>query len=73
MSKDFTYIIPSAPPEAEEVFAAAQVTREYYDEVKFRCEHKQHCEWYRAVALCHRKDLEKMRGELNIFAWFRRQ
>jgi hypothetical protein len=73
MSKDFPYIIPSAPAEVEEVFGAAEVTREYYDEIKVRSTHKQHCEWYRATAARHRDELEKMRGELNIFAWFRRR
>jgi hypothetical protein len=73
MSKDFPHIIPSAPVEVDETFGAAQVTREYYDEIQVRAEHKQHCEWYHAAAARHRQELEKMRGELNIFAWFRRR
>jgi hypothetical protein len=73
MSKDFPQIIPSQPPEVEEVFEAAHLTREYYDEVQIRLEHKKHCDWYHGIAAQNRKDLEKMRGELNIFAWFRRQ
>lgn len=73
MSKDFPHIIPSKPPEVEEVFEAAQVTREYYDEVQIRLEKKEYCEWYHTTAARHRQELEKMRGELNIFAWFRRR
>ncbi|MEA5570142.1 hypothetical protein [Calothrix sp. UHCC 0171] len=73
MSKDFTYIIPTPPPEVEEVFAAVEVTKEYYNEVQIRSEHKLYCEWYRTTATRHRQELEKMRGELNLFAWFRRQ
>jgi hypothetical protein len=73
MSKDFPYIIPSPPPEVEEVFAAAQVTREYYDEVQIRSEHRKYCDSYRTIATKHRQELERMRGELNLFAWFRRR
>ncbi len=73
MSKDFLYIIPSPPPEVEEVFEVAQVTREYYDEVQIRSEHQKHCEWYRTTAAKHHQELKKMRGELNLFAWFRRR
>jgi hypothetical protein len=73
MSKDFTYIIPSPPPEVEEVFEAAQVTREYYDEIQIRSEHQKYCQWYRTTAAKHHQELEKMRGELNLFAWFRRR
>jgi hypothetical protein len=73
MSKDFPHIIPSKPPEVEDVFAVAHVTREYYHEVQIRLEKQKHCEWYRTTAARHRQELEKMRGELNIFAWFRRR
>jgi hypothetical protein len=73
MSKEIPQIIPSVPPEIEEVFAAHHQTKEFYYEVKVRAEFKRHCEWYYTTAKQNRQDLEKMRGELNILSWFRRR
>jgi hypothetical protein len=73
MSKELPYIVPSPQAEVQEVFAAAQVTRQFYDEIQTRSEHRQHCTWYRDTSLRHNQELEKMRGEFNLFAWFRRR
>lgn len=73
MSNDLPHILPALPPQAEDVLEAAQVTREYYAEVRTRNEFKQYCQWYYATAAQNRQDLHKMRGEFNIFAWFRRR
>lgn len=72
MSNHLPHIIPALPPQAEDVLAAAQITREYYAEVRSRNEFAQYCQWYHATAAANRHDLQKMRSELNIFAWFRR-
>ncbi|MBW4645940.1 MAG: hypothetical protein KME23_23615 [Goleter apudmare HA4340-LM2] len=72
MSKNLPYIIPVTPPQVEETFAAHQTTHQFYQEVRTRSEFKLHCEWYAATAESNRRDLEKMRGELNILQWFRR-
>lgn len=73
MSKDLLRIIYVPQPEVEESFAAQQTTHQFYHEVRARSEHKQHCDWYHTTADQNRQDLEKMRGELNIFRLFRRQ
>jgi hypothetical protein len=73
MSKEIPQIIPSVPPEVEEVFAAHHATKEFYYEVHARAKFKRHCEWYYTTAKQNRQDLEKMRGELNIFSLFRRR
>ncbi len=73
MSKDLPHIVPSAQPEVEETFAAHQTTHQFYHEVRARSEFKRHCEWYYTTAERHRQELEKMRGELNIFRLFRRR
>jgi hypothetical protein len=73
MSKNLPYIIPSAQPQAEESFGAYQTTHQFYQEVQTRSEFQRYCEWYYTTAESNRKDLEKMRGELNIFQWFRRR
>jgi hypothetical protein len=75
MSKNnnLPYIVPSPQTEVQEVFAAAQFTREFYDEIGLRSEHKKYCIWYRDTSVRHNQELEKMRGEFNLFAWFRRR
>lgn len=72
MYKNLPYIIPATQPEVEESFASHQTTHQFYQEVRTRLEFKQHCEWYRTTAENNRRELEKMRGELNILQWFRR-
>ncbi len=73
MSKNLPYIIPSPQPQIEEGFAAYQTTHQFYHEVQTRAEFRRHCEWYYSTAERNRQDLQKMRGELNIFQWFRRR
>jgi hypothetical protein len=73
MSKELPYIVPSPQPQAEEVFAVHQTSHEFYQEVNVRLEFKQHCEWYQKTANQNRRDLGKMRRELNIMSWFCRR
>ncbi|AVZ30268.1 MULTISPECIES: hypothetical protein [Cyanophyceae] len=72
MSKNLPYIMPSPQFEVEETFAHYHTTEQFYQEVHTRSEFETYCEWYEITAEQHRQDLEKMRGELNIFQWFRR-
>ena len=71
--QELTHIVPLQQPEVEGNLAAYQATREFYSEVESRLEFQRHCEWYQITAENHRQELEKMRGELNIFQWFRRR
>jgi hypothetical protein len=73
MTKELQYIIPSFRPEILEAFATHHVTRQFYREAQARCEFGLHCAWYHTMAARNRDDLAKMRGELNIFQWFRRR
>ncbi|NDJ21170.1 hypothetical protein GS682_05850 [Nostoc sp. B(2019)] len=73
MSKNLPYIIPSSQNSVDETFAAHQTTHQFYQEVQTRSEFQRYCEWYYTTAERNRQDLEKMRGELNIFQWFRRR
>jgi hypothetical protein len=73
MSQELPHIIPTPPAEVEETFAGYHATIEFYDEVQARQELKRYCEWYYRIAESHRQELEIMRGELNIFRWFRRR
>jgi hypothetical protein len=73
MSKNLPYIIPSPQPQVEKAFAAYQTTHQFYHEVRLRSEFQRHCEWYYTTAEQNRQELKRMRGELNIFQWFRRR
>jgi hypothetical protein len=73
MSQNLLYILPVPQPEVEQAFATYQTTHQFYSEVQTRAEFRQHCAWYNTTAAQNRQDLEKMRGELNIFQWFRRR
>ena len=73
MSKELPHIFPSPQPEVEEIFAVHQIAREFYYEVNTRSDFKKHCGWYYLTAAQNRQDLAKMRGELNIMAWFCRR
>ena len=64
-------IIPAPQPEIEQNFAGYQVTSQFYREVQSREAIKHYCEWYDTTSERHRQELQQMRGELNIMAWFR--
>lgn len=64
-------IVPEPTPTAE-IFQRHQVVREFYDEVKYRQEFELYCQWYYATAKQHQQELQKMQGDFNIFAAFRR-
>lgn len=66
-------IIPAPQPEIEESFAAYQATSQFYQEVHSRSEFKRYCDWYYATAAAHRQELQQMRGEFNLFSWFRQR
>ncbi|MEM7554176.1 MAG: hypothetical protein AAF378_08745 [Cyanobacteria bacterium P01_A01_bin.84] len=73
MPEELSSIIPAVQSETEEHFATYEVTQEFHSEVEARSEFKRHCEWYARTAEAHRQELEKMRGELNLFQFFRRR
>jgi len=72
LSNNFSELLPYFQPELE-TLQTYQVTREFYQEVKYRSEFEAYCQWYYQTAELHRQELEKMRGDLNLFSWFRRQ
>lgn len=70
LPNNFSQLIPYLPPELE-TLETYQFTQEFYQEVKYREEFEAYCQWYDDTAEFHRQELEKMRGDLNLFAWFR--
>ncbi len=66
-------LLPEIYQPAAEVFQTYQVTHEFYQEVQYREAFQQHCQWYTETAQRHQQELEKMRGDFNLFGWFSRQ
>lgn len=71
MLKEFPYFIP-APPPAAEIFATYQMTHDFYREAEYRKELERYCQWYHMTAEANRQELQRMRGDINIFGWFNR-
>ncbi len=69
--KELRHIIP-APPPAAEIFATYQLAYEFRREAEHREALQQYSDWYYITAQRHRQELEKMRGDINIFGWFNR-
>ena len=69
MLQDFRWLIPKSQPDPE-VLVAYELTRQFHREVASRKEFDRYCQWYRATAAQHRQELEKMRGDINVFGWF---
>ncbi|MBD2005291.1 MULTISPECIES: hypothetical protein [Cyanophyceae] len=72
MSQKILRIIIGTQPAAE-VFATYRATHDFYREVQYREELKSYSEWYYMTAESNRKELQKMRGDINIFGWFNRR
>jgi hypothetical protein len=74
MTSRFSWLIPNpAPQPAPEVLEAQVLTREFYREVEHREEFDRYCQWYRDTATKHQQELQKMRGDINLFGWFCRR
>lgn len=69
LPNNFSQLLPSLQPELE-ILETYKVTQEFYQEVKYREEFEAYCQWYDETAECHRQELEKMRGDINLFSWF---
>lgn len=61
--------LPAPQPQIE-ILEAHQLSQEFYREVKYRQEFENYCRWYYETAARHRQEMEKMRGDINIFGWF---
>lgn len=70
--RDHRWFVPTLPVEPE-IFQIYRTTHQFYYEVQSRDEHDRYCEWYATVSMQHRRELETMRGDVNIFRWFRRR
>jgi len=55
------------------VIITFEFTRNFYREVAHRQEFEQYCDWYYTTALKNQQELNKMRGDINLFGWFVRR
>ncbi len=72
MPDKFQRIVP-APPPAADIFATYQLANEFRREAEYRKELECYCEWYRLTAARHQQELQKMKGDINLFGWFCRR
>jgi hypothetical protein len=70
MSQDFNQIVPSIPPQGEEIFMTHHLAFEFRREVEYRENFKAYCQWYQETALKHQQELKKMENDFNILRWF---
>ncbi|MBW4678891.1 MAG: hypothetical protein KME19_02105 [Microcoleus vaginatus WJT46-NPBG5] len=66
---DLRWIVPAPQPDIE-ILETHQISREFYREVEQREEFNEYCRWYYETAQKNQQELEKMRGDINIFGWF---
>jgi len=69
MLQNFRWLIPKSQVDPE-ALVAYELTREFHREVESREEFDRYCRWYHATAVQNRQELEKMRGDINLFGWF---
>ena len=72
MSNPLQWLRPAPRPPVE-VFAVYQATYEFHRELQYREALEQYCAWYDEVSATHRRELEQMRKDVNIFGWFNRR
>lgn len=72
MPEKFQFIVPAPPPPAD-IFATYELAHEFHREAQYRQEQERYGEWYRATAERHQQELQKMRGDINLFGWFCRR
>ena len=65
--------IITIPPNGSELFQTYQVAHEFYEEVRYREQLEEYCQWYRQTAAQHQRELRRMRGDINLFGWFCRR
>ncbi|MGL5083438.1 MAG: hypothetical protein ACRC8A_18315 [Microcoleaceae cyanobacterium] len=68
---DFGWESPSQTRKLiSEQFQVQQLTYDFYQEVQHREVLENYCQWYAETAKRHQQELEKMRGDFNIFGYF---
>jgi hypothetical protein len=45
------------------------MTRQFHEELAYREAFERYCQWYYETAEFHRREWEKMQGDINILGW----
>lgn len=69
---DHRWMNSSALSEAE-IFEVYYAAHQFHQEVHYREDLDRTCDWYSTIAAQNRRELEKMRGDINLFSWFCRR
>ena len=66
---------PTSPDSSSEleILETYQVTYTFYEEVRYRQDFEDYCQWYYNVAEKHQQEFESMKNDLNILGWFCRK
>ncbi len=62
------WIVPQPGREVPDCLALHALSQDFQREVEERSSHESHCQWYADLATQHRRDLERMRREVNFFS-----
>jgi hypothetical protein len=57
------------PNEPANIFQINQLTRQFHEELVHREAFERYCQWYYETAEFHRREWEKMQGDINILGW----
>lgn len=72
MASQFMRWLQQAPAIEPEIFEVYRVTKAFYREAEYREDLEQTYLWYQETAKRHRRELDSMRGDVNLFRFFRR-
>lgn len=65
-------IIPENPRAVAEEIQTQQLTRNFYQEVRYREDFANYCQWYYETARKHQQEYQVMKQDINILGWFQR-
>jgi uncharacterized protein YjaZ len=71
MLNDIRWLTP-LPPSLLEALVAYELTRRFYQEVQYREELAEYCQWYQEIAAKNRLEMQRMQGDINLLGWFNR-
>jgi hypothetical protein len=72
LPRPFIPAIASTEPIVGEHWERQHLAVEFRQEVQYRQEFDQYCQWYAAVSATHQRELAHMRRDINILGWFNR-
>ncbi|HIK55315.1 MAG TPA: hypothetical protein IGS37_09150 [Synechococcales cyanobacterium M55_K2018_004] len=65
-------IVPLPQPTVDELLMTYVVTFEFHQEVRYRQAFEEYCQWCYRMAEQHQQEVEAMRSDINLLAWFNR-